>query len=271
MGIDEDGLAGAPVRVPARRVSRPRAAEPCPLSGARARRAARTRRGQGLQADRAGAVALGQHGAHPPAQRLQEDRRGRPSAGGPDRPRPRAGLVVPPSTVLRSGASRSGRSARRSRRRGRGCGLEPADRRLGVGADGLGLEAEALGGVLGREAVGESCRTSRWRRVRAVPWPLVAGSTKRSDSAAASTAARGPRAASSWRRRPRRPPRTPLVIAWRSGRPRVGDDPHPGHRLANRADHRGAAGSPLGRSRGSSSTTATSKAPVSVSASRAPR
>ena len=54
-------------------------------SRARSRSARWTRfgawRGEGLQADRPGPLALGEHRPHPPPQRLQEDRRDRPGAG----------------------------------------------------------------------------------------------------------------------------------------------------------------------------------------------
>ena len=75
-----------------RRNDRPRAVEPCPLSIARAGRPQAPRPGHGLQADRARALALDQHGPHPPAQHLRQARRRRPRAGRPARHRARLAL-----------------------------------------------------------------------------------------------------------------------------------------------------------------------------------
>ena len=71
---------------------RPRAVEPCPLSAPRARGPQAPRPGHGLQADRARALALHEHGAHAPAQHLRQARRRRPRAGRPARHRARLAL-----------------------------------------------------------------------------------------------------------------------------------------------------------------------------------
>ena len=63
-----------------------------PALGARARRPPPPLRGHGLQADRRRDAALGLDDPHPPAQRLRQDRRRRPGAGGPHRARPRLDL-----------------------------------------------------------------------------------------------------------------------------------------------------------------------------------
>ena len=85
-------------RTPARRASARRAV---PAVAARGRRPARARRGQGLQGDRPGDGPLGEHRAHPPPQRLPQDRRRRPRPGRPRGPRTRLDLSY------RSGESRS--------------------------------------------------------------------------------------------------------------------------------------------------------------------
>ena len=75
---------------------------PLPALHARARGAQAPRRGQGLQADRARAVALDEHGAHAPAQHLRQARRGRPRPGRPDRHRARLALGRPRTTLIAS-------------------------------------------------------------------------------------------------------------------------------------------------------------------------
>ena len=85
---------GAPLRVSACGHRAPTRLGPLPAVGPRDRRAARTRGGQGLQADCLRAVAFGEHDPHPPAQRLPQDRRGRSCPSGPDRTRPRLDLAA---------------------------------------------------------------------------------------------------------------------------------------------------------------------------------
>ena len=125
----------APLRVPARR----RAAPPARASRARSRPASSTP----CAASAEGKVykqiaqeldALGQHGAHPPAQRLPQDRRGRPRPGRADRARARLDL----STLLDQAAAQADRD-----RVGAVAGFEAGEDGLGVGADRLGAEAEA--------------------------------------------------------------------------------------------------------------------------------
>ena len=65
---------------------------PVPAVDPRGRGAQAPRRGQGLQADRPRAVAVDQHGPHPPAQHLRQARRGRPRPGRPHRHRARLAL-----------------------------------------------------------------------------------------------------------------------------------------------------------------------------------
>ena len=100
--IDEEGLSALMFEFPHVGERRRRATEPCPLSMRELDAAPRARRGQGLQADRPGALALGEHGPHPPSQRVPEDRRGRSRAGGPARPRPRLALKNTPARPLLS-------------------------------------------------------------------------------------------------------------------------------------------------------------------------
>ena len=90
VGIEEEGPPTAPVRVPAFGGVAPPRRRTIPALDPRAGRPPWARRGQGLQADRAGALAVGQHGADPPSQRLQKDRRRRPRPGCP-RPETAAG------------------------------------------------------------------------------------------------------------------------------------------------------------------------------------
>ena len=92
IGLEEDKLRGLVFRYPARRRDPPPLDRAVPAFGPRGRRPAGPRRGQGLQADRPGALALGQHGAHAPTQRLSQDRRGRPGPSRAPRPRPRLDL-----------------------------------------------------------------------------------------------------------------------------------------------------------------------------------
>ena len=129
----------------ASRAARP--SEPCPLSARELDALRGLGRGQGLQADRPGALALGEHGPHPPAQRLSEDRRGRPRPGRPDRPRSRLALSPRSMTGARARSRAPGRAALldqarcggRSRPRGHGraprggrgrpwCGCAPSRR-----------------------------------------------------------------------------------------------------------------------------------------------
>ena len=113
---------------------RPRAVEPCPLSVARARGPQAPRPGHGLQADRARALALDQHGAHAPAQHLRQARRGRPRPGRPARHRARLALSQRAHDLYRSV----------HRRQPAGCGRD-ALRRLAVG----GVGEEPAHGVAG--------------------------------------------------------------------------------------------------------------------------
>ena len=98
--------ASARLRVSARPGAPAAARRALPAVATRARRPPRPRRGQGLQADRRGAGPLGEHRAHPPAQRLRQDRRRRPRPGRPDRPRARLDLSGP--AALRISASSAG-------------------------------------------------------------------------------------------------------------------------------------------------------------------
>ena len=86
--------------------------DPVPAVQPRAGRAQEAGRGQGLQADRGGARALHQHGAHAPAQHLRQARDRRPRSGRAAGHRPR--LAVAPDQQRRRAARPRHRSPRRA-------------------------------------------------------------------------------------------------------------------------------------------------------------
>ena len=240
--LDEDALSSPALRVPARRRAPPPRQRAVPALGARDRRPARPRRGQGLQADRPGALALGQHRPHPPAQRLPQDRRRRPRPGGPHRPRPR--LDLGDRYSIRRGAARS-------RPHGRGRGLRGGRATAFVWVRTVSAVSPSRSATPSVERPSASSwRVSRWRRVSAAA-PLRRsrrGSTKFSESAAASTAASSVSEGELFATYAVAPASSASLAAWRSGRAAVGDDPEARPRLAQRPDRRDARAAPSRRS-----------------------